>query len=245
MRRIIAFIDFFPRESGFVTPIFADGEDDNFYIEKLINGEKRRYILDEQFRDSIVNYNEKKEKENYFILVDTNSHLEVPEFNSLLYAFKFNSDFVIIGDRLSVATKILYGIGTMDDRLSLHKEIKSFVEKTEKCDFKKHLTKAIEQYKENRYLDNYYYIKEDVDDFLQHSGWSLDSIMDFDSESKEKMIGSTILRNKKTFESSDERKIIFRKSGNVKEENLSKVHDFKNELRRINSFMKLLTPPSN
>ncbi len=127
MKKIIGFIDYFPNESGFLTPIYSTTEDE-YYLEKHIDEQLSKVFLDDNFKD-YINYvvNFKKVKNKELSIITLKSNISISDLSQRIFAFKFNKNFIIVGNRESVCSGILAGIGTMDNRLVIYNEIIKFI----------------------------------------------------------------------------------------------------------------------
>lgn len=168
MKKIVAFIDYFHGESGFVTPVYMN-DDINYYIEKWIDQKVDKYILDDRFREQLKNFTNGKSNLINISFIPVLVDLLIPETNELLFAFKFNRDFIIVGDRKSVAENILYGIGTIDNKLSIFNEIKNFIEKSNIKNVNEYLTELLYIYDNKNYFNDIIKDKAINQNYLKHS----------------------------------------------------------------------------
>lgn len=228
MNKLIGFIDYFPGESGFVTPVFSDFNE-NFYIEKNIHNQVNVFYLDDNFQQVIVRHIKQQVKlieDLSFILIK--KPILNDESSDFLYAFKFTKDLIFYGDRESVSKKILLGIGTIDDRLTIYNELVRFVSKTEiKVD------KMIAILLANYTLEKYFEYQNKT--FLMHSTelYSDIEMIEMVFHKKRQLI-MKIIKDGNELECFDEHDLIFRNLLGKTNRELN----FKRELDRINKFKK-------
>lgn len=249
MKNIVAFIDNFPGESSFVIPVYWDYEN-NYYVEKFINEELIKHSLDDKFNEKFDNIKKGKEKSDNKFLILAKDHLTISEENIRLYAFKFNRDFIIIGDRKNISENILYGIGTIDNNLLIYNEIKNFIFKTGINNPRTYLDEVLTTYYNRNEIDKIKKYESEDNNYLYHSMFaqqipSLSMVYygeDLQTIKKESKNFIRIIKNRNSLEKINKNDIIFRLLKTRKTTSESDENQFAIEINRINTFLNLWPP---